>query len=138
MTITLNKDGTALALPPDLVWSDELRWSAVAQATERSITGALLIDATARMGGFPITLVGEGNSAWIQRSTLLTLKAWAAVPGQRFSLALNGQSFSVIFDHGTAEETTAMAMSAVVAYSDPENTDYYSSLTLRFIEVPTP
>ena len=47
---------------------------------------------------------------------------------------LLGQTFTVIFDHGTDEETRAMGMSAVVEYSDPEETDYYCSLTLRFIE----
>ena len=29
---------------------------------------------------------------------------------------------------------SAMGMVAVVEYSDPEETDYYCSLTLRFIE----
>ena len=68
MTITIAKDGVVLALPPDLVWADELTWSAVSQSTERSITGALLVDAMARSGGRPITLAGDGNSAWIVRS----------------------------------------------------------------------
>ena len=134
MTIILIKDGSALSLPQDLIWSDERTWSAVAQAKERGIWGTLIVDAMARNGGQPITLTGEGNSAWIERSTLLTLKAWALIPGQRFTLELRGQTFTVIFDHGTEEETRAMAMSAVVDYCDPEATDYYCSLTLRFIE----
>lgn len=134
MTITIAKDGVVLALPPDLVWADELTWSAVSQSTERSITGALLVDAMARSGGRPITLAGDGNSAWIVRSALLTLKAWAAIPGQRFTLSVRGEVFTVIFDHGTEEETRALAMSAVVDYSDPEATDYYCRLTLRFLE----
>ena len=134
MTINFIKDGSALSLPQDLIWSDELTWSAVAQVKERGIWGTLIVDAMARNGGQPITLTGEGNSAWIERSTLLTLKAWALIPGQRFTLELRGQTFTVIFDHGTEEETRAMAMSAVVDYCDPEATDYYCSLTLRFIE----
>lgn len=135
MTITLEKDGAVLALPPDLVWTDELTWSAVAQSTERSITGALLVDAMARNGGRPITLAGDVTSAWITRGDLITLKTWAAIPGQRFTLTVRGEVFTVLFDHGTDEETRALAMSAVVEYSDPEATDYYCSLTLRFIEV---
>lgn len=134
MTITLTKDGAALELPQDLIWSDELTWSAVAQSKERGIWGTLIVDAMARNGGRPITLTGDGNSAWITRGALLTLKAWAAVPGQRFTLQLLGQTFTVIFDHGTEEETRAMGMVAVVEYSDPEETDYHCSLTLRFIE----
>lgn len=134
MTITLTKDSTALELPEDLIWTDELTWSAVAQSKERGIWGTLIVDAMARNGGRPITLVGDGDSAWITRGTLLTLNAWARIPGQRFTLQLLGQTFTVIFDHGTDEETRAMAMSAVIEYSDPEETDYYCSLTLRFIE----
>lgn len=134
MTITLSKDGVTLALPQDLIWTDELTWSAVAQATERGIWGTLIVDAMARNGGRPITLVGDGNSAWITRSALLTLNAWAALPGQRFTLQLQGQTFTVIFDHGAEDESRAMAMSAVVDYSDPQAVDYYCSLTLRFIE----
>ena len=134
MAITLTKDSTTLELPEDLIWSDELTWSAVAQSKERGIWGTLIVDAMARNGGQPITLVGDGDSAWITRGVLRTLNAWARIPGQRFTLQLLGQTFTVIFDHGTDEETRAMAMSAVVEYSDPEETDYYCSLTLRFIE----
>lgn len=134
MTITLTKDGTTLELPEDLIWSDELTWSAVAQSKERGIWGTLIVHAMARSGGQPITLVGDGNSAWITRGVLRTLNDWARIPGQRFTLELLGQTFTVIFDHGTEEETRAMAMSAVIDYSDPEETDYYCSLTLRFLE----
>lgn len=134
MTITLTKDSTVLALPPDLIWSDELTWSPVAQSTERGIWGTLIVDAMARNGGRPITLVGDGDSAWILRNDLLVLKAWAAIPGQRFTLSVRGEVFTVIFDHGTADETRSMAMTAVVDYSDPQEGDYYCSLTLRFIE----
>ena len=134
MTINLIKDGSALSLPQDLIWSDELTWSAVAQAKERGIWGTVIVHAMARNGGQPITLTGEGNSAWILRSTLRTLNGWAAVPGQRFTLDLRGETFTVIFDHGNDEESRAMAMSSVVDYSDKQDGDYYCSLTLRFLE----
>ena len=58
MTINFIKDGSALSLPQDLIWSDELTWSAVAQAKERGIWGTLIVDAMARNGGQPITLTG--------------------------------------------------------------------------------
>lgn len=134
MNITLSNGSTALDLPPDLIWSDELTWSAVAQAKERGIFGTLIVDAMARNGGRPITLTGDGNSAWILRHTLRTLNAWAGVPGQRFTLDLRGETFVVIFDHGDEEETHAMAMSSVIDYSDMRDGDYYCSLTLRFLE----
>lgn len=134
MTITLTNGGTTLSLPPDLIWADELTWSAVAQSTERGIFGALIIDAMARNGGRPITLQGDGDSAWIDRGTLRTLGAWAQTPGLRMALDVRGEIFTVVFDHGPEEETRAIAMSAVIDYSDKQDGDYYCSLVLRFIE----
>ena len=134
MTITLTNGGTTLSLPPDLIWADELTWSAVAQSTERGIFGTLIIDAMARNGGRPITLQGDGDSAWIDRRTLRTLGAWAQTPGLRMALDVRGEIFTVVFDHGPEEETRAIAMSAVIDYSDKQDGDYYCSLVLRFIE----
>lgn len=134
MSITLTHGSTTLALPEDLIWSDELTWSAVAQGTERGIFGALIVDAMARHGGRPITLQGDGSSAWITRATLRALKAWADVPGQRLTLNLRGEIFTVLFDHGDAEESRALAMEALIDYADMEDGDYYCSLRLRFIE----
>jgi hypothetical protein len=134
MTITLTNGGTTLSLPPDLIWADELTWSAVAQSTERGIFGTLIIDAMARNGGRPITLQGDGDSAWIDRGTLRTLGAWAQTPGLRMALDVRGEIFTVVFDHGPEEETRAIAMSAVIDYSDKQDGDYYCSLVLRFIE----
>lgn len=134
MTITLTNGGTTLSLPPDLIWADELTWSAVAQSTERGIFGTLIIDAMARNGGRPITLQGDGDSAWIDRGTLRTLGAWAQTPGLRMALDVRGEIFTVVFDHGPEEETRAIAMSAVIDYSDKQDGDYYCSLALRFIE----
>lgn len=134
MSITLDNAGTTIELPSDLIWTDELTWSAVSQKTERGIFGTLIIDAMQRNGGRPITLQGDGDSAWITRATLRTLYAWAAAPGLRMTLSILGQAFTVVFDHGDAEESRALAMSAVVEYSDKEDGDYYCSLVLRFIE----
>ena len=134
MTITLTNGGTTLSLPPDLIWADELTWSVVAQSTERGIFGTLIIDAMARNGGRPITLQGDGDSAWIDRGTLRTLGAWAQTPGLRMALDVRGEIFTVVFDHGPEEETRAIAMSAVIDYSDKQDGDYYCSLVLRFIE----
>lgn len=134
MSIFLTNGAQVLELPRDLIWVDELTWSKVTQKTERGIFGTLVIDAMARNGGQPITLQGDGNSAWISRATLRTLKAWSSVPGLRMTLRIQAEEFEVVFDHGDAEQTRAMAMQSVIEYSDPEDSDYYCSLVLRFIE----
>lgn len=134
MSIILTNAGVSLELPEDLIWTDELTWSAVAQSKERGLFGTLIIDAMARSGGRPITLQGDGNSAWITHGTLRQLKSWTDVPGLRLQLNVRGEIFTVVFDHGDEEETRALAMQSVIDYSDKQAGDYYCSLTLRFIE----
>lgn len=137
MTITLTTQlpgAVPIELPEDLVWTDELTWSRVAQTSERGIFGTLIIDAMERDGGRPITLTGGGSDSWIARATLLQVKALSDVPGLRMTLDIRGEVFTVVFDHGSEEQTKALAMSAVIDYCDPEDGDYYCSLTLRFLE----
>ena len=134
-TITLTNGATALELPDDLLWEDEFTWAQVAQATERGITGALIVDAMARNGGRPITLAGTAETAWISRADMLTLKAWAAIPGQEFALVVRGVAHNVIFDHGTGDTTTSVAQQPVMAFSNMQADDYHSNLRLRFLEI---
>lgn len=135
MSINLSLGSAVLVLPDDLVWPDEFLWSTVSQSVERSITGALLIDAMARNAGRPITLEGRGDRAWISRGDLRVLRGWADLVGQEFVLSIRGETFNVIFDHGTDETTRALAMSAVMDWSDMVDGDYYCSVTLRFLTV---
>lgn len=134
MTIVLTAGGVSLELPPDLLWADELSWSAVAQSKERGLWGTLIVDAMARNGGRPITLQGDGSSAWIDRGDIRNLRAWAAQPGLRLSLSIRGESFTVIFDHGEEEESRAISARPVVDYADAEDSDPYCDVVLRFIE----
>ena len=120
MPITLTLDSEVLELPEDLIWANEFQWSPVSQSTGRSITGALLVDVGTRIGGRQIMLRGSEDSAWILRSGLATLEAWAALPGQQFTLTHNGVARTVIFDHGTAEESNAIKqVQPVVDFSNP-------------------
>ncbi len=132
--IILTSGGTAIDLPPDLIWVDELTASKVAQRSKRSAFATLIVSAMQLSGGQQITLQGEGNSAWIERATLKQIKSWASVPGLRLQLDLRGEVFTVIFDHGDADTTRAMGMDSVIDYSDKQDDDYYCSLVLRFLE----
>ena len=132
MAITLAYGGTTLDLHPDLYWSDENNWAPVEQSIQRSISGAVIVSAAARLAGRPITLTPEDqNSAWTQRTTLDTLRTWAAVPGREMVLTLRGTTYNVIFRHhdGQAIEATPVAH-----FRDVAATDFYV-VSLRFMEI---
>lgn len=135
MAITLARDLEVITLPPDLLWDDEFAWSHVSQSTERSITGALLVDVGTRQGGRPITLTGTERHAWLQRTEVQALRVWLALPEQVFALSINGAVFDVLFDHGTDETSRAFAVAPLIDYSDPQGHHHYCSVTLRFITV---
>lgn len=130
MPNTLTRGVTVLTLPDDLLWPDEYEWQAVEQRTQYTITGALLVEASPKQAGRPITLQGGTDYAWIDRATLETLRTWAGYAAETLVLSYRGASFDVAFDHSRG----ALAATAVIDYSDPDGTDYYA-LTLRFIEV---
>ena len=135
MSITLARGLEVIILPPDLLWEDEFAWSPVSQSTERSLTGALLVDVGTRQDGMPITLTGTERHAWMQRTEVQALRAWVALPGQVFTLSINGAAFDVLFDHGTEETSRAFVVAPLIDYSDPQGHHYYCSVTLRFITV---
>ncbi len=130
--ITLTVGATTVALPDDLYWTDELSWSPVSQQVERTITGALVVQVATRVAGRPITLQPVNDAcAWIARSALDQLYAWAAVAGQEMTLHLRDTNRAVIFRHHEGE---AVQATPVVHQSDVQPGDWYT-VTLRFMEV---
>lgn len=120
-TITLNSD---------LVWVDENSWHPVEQAIQRTITGALIVSSSARLGGRPITLQPEDeSSAWMSASVLTDLRNLTVVPGKVMSLTVGGISRDVIFRH---HEGSAIEAVPVIHYSD--GADWYR-ITLRLMEI---
>lgn len=91
----------AISLPGDLRWSDEFAWSPVSRESEYSLTGALIVQESAKLAGRPITLEARDEAqgyVWLTRSTILALKALADTPGWTGTLTLeDGRSFSVAF-----------------------------------------
>ncbi len=87
-----------IQIPRGMIWVDEFTWSAVVKSTERSITGALIIDAAPLIAGRPITLQGEESQGWIRRTALLALQELANAPGETYELHMaDGRTFSVQF-----------------------------------------
>lgn len=131
MAITLTYAATTITLPEDMLWPDEYSWRAVEQRQQYTITGALIVEAAARLSGRPMTLAAGESYAWMPRSTLDTLRAWSLLPGQSFTLLYRGVSYLVAFDH----EQGAIDARQIIDYSDPDASDDYAA-TLRFIQVP--
>lgn len=130
--IVLHDGTTGITLNPDLFWTDENDWHPVEQTTERTITGALVVQASSRINGRPITLEPEDeNSGWMNRTTINALRNWAAVPGKVMTLTIHDTDRTVMFRHQDGEGVSARP---VVHYSDVVAGDYYRC-TLRFMEV---
>lgn len=126
MSITLD----SVVLHPDMHWQDENSWLPVQQTAQRTITGALVVQAAALTAGRPITLTSEGeDSAWISADTLAALRNLAVLPGRVLTLTLRGQARSVIFRH---HEGVAVEATPVVYYDD--GADWYR-VTIRLMEI---
>lgn len=90
----------------DLRWIDEDSGDhdLVGEELTVSITGAVIVQASAQQTGRPITLQGERASGstpgygLITRATLDALHALAAVPGAEYTITLaDGREFDVMF-----------------------------------------
>jgi hypothetical protein len=127
---TLTDGTTTTTISDDLMWADEFAWAPVEQAVQRTITGALVVQAAARVAGRPITLAAEDEaSGWISRAALDQFKVWAAIPGQLLTLNYRGVNHTVLFRH----QDTAIDAAPVAFYSDVQSDDPYR-VTLRFME----
>ncbi len=82
----LTDGATTVSLPDNVLWRDELEWEPVAQATERTLTGALVTDESARTGGRPITLTGM----WVTRAVIDKLETLRANVATDMTLTLPG------------------------------------------------
>lgn len=119
----------ALALPSDLIWTDEFKWNPVERATEYSVTGALVVDVGERLAGRPITLESGDAGGWLPRSTLVSLYSMAGDPDLAIVLThADGRTFNVTFAEPPFEAEP------VIDYDVPASGDWYR-LTLRLIEV---
>ena len=128
---TLSDGLTTITFSDDLQWSDEFAWATVEQTTQRTITGALIVQSSVRSAGRPITLAADADSAgWLQRSTVDQLSAWAAVAGKTMTLTYRGVAHQVAYRH----QDVAITATPVVPFADVLAGDYYH-VTLRFLEL---
>lgn len=132
MATTLSDGTTTVTVHSDLWWSDEHNWWPVEQSVKRSLTGALIVQAAARVAGRPITLEArDDSSAWHSRATIEQLRNWASTPGQQLTLSLLGTSYTVMFRH---QDGAGIEATPIIDYSDPGPDDPYR-LTLRMMQI---
>ena len=126
---TLGNGATTIDLGDDINWSDEYSWSAVSKQSTYTLTGALVVEQAAKLAGRPITLESiDGNSGLLPRATLDTLKAWADLAAQQFTLTFRGTQYQVLFT-GDAPITAT----PILYYGDPDAGDWYT-VKLMLIE----
>lgn len=132
MSITLSDGTTTVELHRDLFWSDEHAWNPVAQNAERTITGALDVQASSMTAGRPITLEPEDeSSAWMYVSVIEQLRNFAAVPLKAYQLTMNGVSRTVIFRH---HDGLGVEAKPLVHYNDRLPEDWFLC-TVRLMEI---
>jgi hypothetical protein len=123
-----------LALPNDLLWTDELSWSPVVATNSYTLTGSLIIEQGVRQAGRPITLQADADMAWVMRATVETLRAWSSIPNRKFRLVLeyptDARQFLVVFRH----DSDPVEASPVKGFPGHRADDWFR-VSLKFIEV---
>ena len=114
--LTRNDNQASIRLPPDMRWTDEYAWHAIAQAApERTLSGGLIIQQGIKRNGRPITLSGEW--AWLDLATVRILRDWTDVPELTLTMRhYDGREFNVAF----RLHDNALGGVEPVAFSVPE------------------
>lgn len=120
MNVTLN----SVLLPDDLVWRDEFEWAPVEQVVTPTLSGALLVEETAKPEGQPLTLSGHCSRAKVQE-----LKVLEAQVAQLMTLTLlDGVARTVMW------RRPGVVATPVYELADPDG-DHPYALTLNLTEI---
>ena len=121
----------SITLPDDLLWIDEFEWNPVEQNTERSLSGALLVEEQQKKKGRPVTLSGGSEAGWVTRATVVSLLAKAAAANHTMTLTLpDSRQFAVIFDR----QGSPIEAQQIMPFAYPDD-DHHYSLTIRLLTV---
>jgi len=128
----------SVSLPSDLVWIDEFGQGSdlVGQIETVSVTGALIIQASAQQAGRLMTLQtgNDGDEYWgvLTRAQVNAVKALADTPGETYAVVLNdGRTFTAMFRRSN---TAAVVASPILFYDPQIDTDWYA-VTINLILV---
>ncbi len=120
-----------MTLPDNLLWVNEFDWTPVAQSTDRSLTGSLIVSESLMTYGRSIVL-GDGENSWLTLSDLNTLFALSEIPKKKMLLTLPvGRAFTVIFDRS---EGAPIEARQVLPLTNPDDSDFYA-VVIRLLTV---
>lgn len=126
--ITVN----AIALKPDLYWSNEFSWSPITARETISVTGAAIIQRGKRIKGRRINLSSGDDTAWVTRAQLDALTALRDTKPENVTLTFgDGRVFQVIFNDVDGQSIEAEALQPG---KKPEPSDPFR-IKLNFLEV---
>lgn len=96
---------TELTIPDgEFWWSDEFSFEPLAQTTELTVGGDLIVDQWAVNTGRPITLAPHSDAhGWLLRADWQTLNGWRALADTTFILRGLGADRTVIFGRPALE-----------------------------------
>jgi hypothetical protein len=117
-----------IAIPDDLLWSDEFDWTPLEVSVERTLTGVNLIQTGTKTGGRNITLVGGADYGWASRATVDALLAKLTATAAMTLTLPGNRVFSVLWRHTDGP----IEARPVIDYNAPDAADFYT-LTLRLM-----
>lgn len=116
-----------LTLSEDLQWVDEYDDGSdlVGQQETVSITGAVIVQASAQQAGRKVTLQGkrESNTGFgaMTRAQIESLRGLAATPGEIYTLTLtDGRTFSVMFRRSDGPAVAAEPLKFIQPVADDD------------------
>lgn len=132
ITLT-DKSGKKIRLNDHFVWVDWCQYSPIEQSQEYTLDGSLVIEATAKKAGMPITLSAEDNQGLKYRKDVEPIQQMMLENiHDPMTLKMHDEStHTVLFSSVDGAPIEAVPL---IGYADPSGDDYIG-LTLRFIEV---
>lgn len=118
----------SIALPDDVIWTDEHEWTPVKQSASRTLGGRLIVEYGQLIVGRPITL----NCHWLSFTTLNQLIVLRDEPGVTMLLTLSdGRVLNTLFRHSEGDPVKATPVIDYPAYDADDQFD----VTLKLMEI---
>lgn len=111
-----------VTLSPSMLWGDREEYTKVAQTTQRTLGGGLVVYHQGLDAGRPITLSALEDTGWITGAMLAAVQEMAATPGGVYTLNFHGFVSQVMFRH---HEPPAVSFTPLQPKASPQSGDFY-------------